>query len=235
MTQIAQRLEQVRTRIAQAEQRFGRPEGSVALVAATKTCPVDAIRAAAACGQRAFGENYLQEALPKIRELEPERLEWHFIGPIQSNKTRDIATYFDWVHSVDRLKVASRLNEQRPSELPPLKICLQVNTSGEASKAGVAPDELAGLAEAVAELPRLSLCGLMTLPAPTFDFEEQRRPFRTLRQLRDELQQKGIEVSVLSIGMTDDMEAAIAEGATLVRIGAAIFGRRPQKDVQSPL
>lgn len=230
MTQIAQQLEQVRTRIAQAEQRFGRPAGSVTLVAATKTCPVAAIRAAAACGQRAFGENYLQEALPKIGELESEHLEWHFLGPIQSNKTRDIATHFDWVHSVDRLKVAIRLDQQRPPELPPLKICLQVNTSGEDSKSGVAPEELMELAKEVIELPRLSLCGLMALPAPTLDFEEQRRPFRALRQLRDKLHQNGIEADVLSIGMTDDMEAAIAEGATLVRIGAAIFGRRPQKN-----
>lgn len=234
MTQIAQNLEQVRTRIAQAEQRFDRPPGSVTLIAATKTCPASAIRTAAACGLRAFGENYLQEALPKIRELESEHLEWHFIGPIQSNKTRDIATHFDWVHSVDRFKIALRLNEQRPAELGVLKICLQVKTSDENSKSGVAPDELVELAKAVVELPRLSLRGLMTVPALTSDFEEQRQPFRLLRQLRDELHQSGIKAEVLSIGMTDDMEAAIAEGATLVRIGAAIFGRRPQKSAQAP-
>lgn len=234
MTQIAQRLAQVRARMAQAEARFGRPAGSTALVAATKTCSAAAVRAAAACGQRAFGENFLQEALPKIRALESEHLEWHFIGPIQSNKTRDIATHFDWVHSVDRLKVTWRLNQQRPPEWPPLKVCLQVDTSGEASKSGVAPEALTELAQAVAELPRLSLRGLMTLPAPTPDFEAQRRPFRALRQLRDELERSGIKADVLSIGMTDDMEAAIAEGATLVRIGSAIFGRRPQANAQAP-
>lgn len=230
MNQIAQQLAQVHARIAQAEQRFGRPEGSVTLVAATKTCSVAAIRAAIACGQRVFGENYLQEALPKIRELESENLEWHFIGPIQSNKTRDIATHFDWVHSVARLKIAQRLNQQRPPELPPLNVCLQINISGEASKSGTTPEELAELAAAVAEMPRLSLRGLMTLPALNSDFEAQRRPFRTLHQLWEGLRQKGLALDTLSIGMTDDLEAAIAEGATLVRVGTAIFGARPLKN-----
>jgi PLP dependent protein len=228
MILIAQQLAQVRARIAQAEQRFGRPAGSVTLIAASKTCPVSAIRAAANRGQRAFGENYVQEALPKIKELEAENLEWHFIGPIQSNKTRDIATHFAWVHSVDRLKIARRLNEQRPPELGPLNICLQVNISGEASKAGVAPAELNELAQAVAELPHLALRGLMTLPALNSDFEAQRRPFLALRQLWQELRQQKLELDTLSIGMSDDLEAAIAEGATLVRVGTAIFGARLQ-------
>ncbi|QBQ53649.1 YggS family pyridoxal phosphate-dependent enzyme [Nitrosococcus wardiae] len=229
MTQIAQQLAQVRARIAEAEQRFGRPAGSVTLIAATKTCSVSAIRAAIACGQRAFGENYLQEALPKIKELESENLEWHFIGPIQSNKTRDIAAHFDWVHSVDRLKIAQRLNQQRPPELPPLNICLQVNISGEDSKSGTTPEALTEIAKAVAEMPRLSLRGLMTLPPLNSDFEAQRQPFRALHQLWQELRQGGLKLDTLSIGMSDDLEAAIAEGATLVRVGAAIFGRRPQK------
>jgi pyridoxal phosphate enzyme (YggS family) len=229
MAPIEQQLAQVHARITQAEQRFGRSAGSVTLVAATKTCSVSAIRAAIACGQRAFGENYLQEALSKIGELKSENLEWHFIGPIQSNKTRDIATHFDWVHSVDRLKVAQRLSQQRPPELGPLNVCLQVNISGEDSKSGTAPEELAKLAKAVAEIPRLSLRGLMTLPALSSDFEEQRRPFHTLHQLWNELRQMGLELDTLSIGMSDDLEAAIAEGATLVRVGTAIFGSRPQK------
>ncbi|ABA59445.1 YggS family pyridoxal phosphate-dependent enzyme [Nitrosococcus oceani] len=230
MTQIAQQLAEVYTRIAQAEQRFGRPKGSVSLVAASKTCPVSAIRAAVACGQRAFGENYLQEALPKIKELETEGLEWHFIGPIQSNKTRDIATHFDWVHSVARLKIAQRLSQQRPPELAPLNVCLQVNISGESSKSGTTAQELAELATAVVEMPRLSLRGLMTLPALNSDLEAQRRPFRTLHQLWEGLRQKGLTLDSLSMGMTDDLEAAIAEGATLVRVGTAIFGSRPRKD-----
>lgn len=229
MAPIEQQLAQVHTRIARAEQRFGRPAGSVALLAATKTCSTSAIRTAVACGQRVFGENYLQEALPKIREMEAENVEWHFIGPIQSNKTRDIAAHFDWVHGVDRLKVAQRLSQQRPVERGPLNICLQVNISDEDSKSGVAPEELAKLAKEVTKIPQISLRGLMTLPAISSDFEEQRRPFRTLHQLWTELRQMGLELDTLSIGMSDDLEAAIAEGATLVRVGTAIFGSRPQK------
>ncbi|ADJ29780.1 YggS family pyridoxal phosphate-dependent enzyme [Nitrosococcus watsonii] len=230
MAQIALQLAEIYTRIAQAERRFGRSEGSVSLVAASKTCPVSAIRAAVVGGQRAFGENYLQEALPKIKELETEGLEWHFIGPIQSNKTRDIATHFDWVHSVARLKIAQRLSQQRPPELAPLNVCLQVNISGESSKSGTTTQELAELAAAVTEMPQLSLRGLMTLPALNSDFEAQRRPFRALHQLWEELRQKGFALDSLSMGMTDDLEAAIAEGATLVRVGTAIFGSRPRKD-----
>lgn len=230
MTQIARQLAEVYTRIAQAERRFGRPKGSVSLVAASKTCPVSAIRAAVACGQRAFGENYLQEALPKVKELETEGLEWHFIGPIQSNKTRDIATHFDWVHSVARLKIAQRLSQQRSPELAPLNVCLQVNISGEGSKSGTTAQELTELATAVTEMPRLSLRGLMTLPALNSDLEAQRRPFRTLHQIWEGLRQKGLALDSLSMGMTDDLEAAIAEGATLVRVGTAIFGSRPRKD-----
>ncbi|BAW79446.1 alanine racemase domain-containing protein [Candidatus Nitrosoglobus terrae] len=232
MALIEQQLAQVRARITQAEQRFSRPAGSVTLIAATKTCSVDAIRTAAASGLRSFGENYLQEALPKIRELESEHYEWHFIGPIQSNKTRDIATHFDWVHSVDRLKIAQRLSDQRPPELGDLNICLQVNISDEDSKSGVMPEDLPKLAQEIAEIPRLSLRGLMTVPAITSDFEEQRQPFRALYQLWIELRQMGLALDILSIGMSDDLEAAIAEGATLVRIGTAIFGSRPQKPLK---
>ncbi|MGD8407081.1 MAG: YggS family pyridoxal phosphate-dependent enzyme [Thiohalophilus sp.] len=226
MNSIAQRLETVRKRITEAEYRAGRTPGSVRLLAVSKTRPVADLRAALAAGQSCFGENYLQDALPKISELADENIEWHFIGPIQSNKTRDIASHFHWVHSVDRLKIARRLSEHRPTELPPLNICLQVNTSGESSKAGVSPTETAELARAIAELPGLNLRGLMTLPAPADDFEQQRAPFRQLHTLFEELRNNGLELDTLSMGMSNDLEAAIEEGATMVRIGTAIFGPR---------
>ncbi|CAH9019800.1 YggS family pyridoxal phosphate-dependent enzyme [Candidatus Nitrosacidococcus sp. I8] len=229
MVDIAQQLAQVHERIAQAEQRFNRVPGSVSLLAATKTCSPEAILTAASCGQRVFGENYLQEGLTKIEALKKENFEWHFIGPIQSNKTRDIASHFSWVHSIDRLKVARRLSDQRPSDLGVLNICLQVKISDETSKSGVLPEDLIKLAKEVALIPNLSLRGLMTVPAITHDFEEQRKPFKVLYNLWCELRNIGFELDILSIGMTDDLEAAIAEGATLVRVGTAIFGSRPQK------
>ena len=228
MISIAQRIETVRKRITDAEKQAGRPPGAVQLLAVSKTRPVADLRAALAAGQGCFGENYLQEALHKIAELADETIEWHFIGPIQSNKTRDIATRFDWVHSVDRLKVARRLSEQRPPDLAPLNVCLQVNTSGEQSKSGVTPEQTPELALAVAGLPGLRLRGLMTLPAPAGDFEQQRGPFRQLRTLYEQLQAQGLALDTLSMGMTNDLEAAITEGATLVRIGTAIFGPRPE-------
>lgn len=226
---LQQRLTATLTRIRAAEQADGRPRGSVALLAVSKTQPAAAIRALADAGQRCFGENYLQEALAKIAELADRDLEWHFIGPLQSNKTRAIAEHFHWVHSVDRLKIAERLSAQRPEALPPLQICLQVNVSGEASKSGCTLDELPTLAQAVAALPRLRLRGLMAIPAPAAGYEAQRRPFRLLREALERLNAAGLALDTLSMGMSDDLEAAIAEGATLVRVGTALFGTRPPR------
>ncbi len=226
MANIAANLTHVRQRIAAAESRFERAPGSVQLLAVSKTHPAEDLLAAIAAGQRRFGESYLQEAVAKITALADQPLEWHFIGPIQANKTRKIAEHFDWVHSIDRLKIAQRLSEQRPADLPPLQVCLQVNVSGEASKAGAAPDEAATMAQAIAELPRLRLRGLMAIPAAAADFERQRLPFRALRQLYEQLRDGGLPLDTLSMGMSGDMEAAIAEGATIVRIGTDIFGHR---------
>jgi len=219
------RLQVVRERIAKAARAAGRDPAGISLVAVSKTFPADAVAAARAAGQAAFGENYVQEAVDKIETLRPRRgeLEWHFIGPIQSNKTRAIAEQVDWVQSVDRLKIAQRLSEQRPTDLPPLNLCLQVNVSGEASKSGCAPAELAELARAVAELPNLRLRGLMAIPEPTDDPAAQRAAFARLRELKDGL---GLDLDTLSMGMSHDLEAAIAEGATWVRIGTALFGAR---------
>ena len=190
----------------------------------------DAVIEAADAGQRAFGENYVQEAIDKISEIRQQRpdlkLEWHFIGPLQSNKTRSVAENFDWVHAVDREKIAQRLSDQRPSTLPPLNICLQVNVSGEATKSGVAPEALPELARAVSQLPHLKLRGLMAIPEPAETEEAQRKPFAQLRQLQQELAALGIDTDTLSMGMSSDMPAAIAEGATIVRSGTAIFGKR---------
>jgi pyridoxal phosphate enzyme (YggS family) len=200
------------------------------LLAVSKTFPAEAVLEAAACGQRAFGENYLQEGVDKIaavaKALPDTRLEWHFIGPIQSNKTRPIAAYFDWVHTVERLKIAQRLSEQRPPELGPLNICLQVNISGEASKSGIPPEELPELAQAVAALPNLRLRGLMAIPEPQDDPELQRLPFARLRELAQDIVKSGIFIDTLSMGMSGDMRAAVLEGATIVRVGSAIFGAR---------
>ncbi len=226
MSTIAERLSRVRARISRAEQDYGRPAGSVQLLAVSKTKPVSAILAAIEAGQRAFGENYLQDALPKQEALAGQPIAWHFIGPIQSNKTKAIAASFDWVHSLEREKIARRLNDQRPDNLAPLNICLQVNVSGEASKAGLEPGSVQALADVVAGLPRLRLRGLMCIPAPARDLDAQRRPFRQLRELQETLLANGLAVDTLSMGMSGDLEAAVAEGSTLVRVGTDIFGAR---------
>lgn len=222
MNPLEQRLQQVRRRLRAAAQAAGRPDDAIQLLAVSKTQPAAALAAAYRYGQRHFGENYLQEALEKQARLGHCDITWHFIGPIQSNKTRPIAEHFHWVHSVDRLKIAQRLSEQRPDALPPLNVCLQINISGEDSKSGVVPSALAELAAAVAELPRLRLRGLMCIPAPCDDPQQQRRPFAALRELKESLP----ALDTLSMGMTDDLEAAVAEGATILRIGTAIFGSR---------
>jgi pyridoxal phosphate enzyme (YggS family) len=227
MTTIASRLQAVNARIAQAARAAGRDPGEVRLVAVSKTFPAAALREAHAAGQRAFGENYVQEGLEKIRTAGLADIEWHLVGPIQSNKTRDVAEHFSWVHGVDREKIARRLSDARPAALAPLQVCLQVNVSGEASKSGVEPAAVLALAEVVASLPRLRLRGLMAIPEPTQDVGLQRSRFRAVRELRDDIVRKGIALDTLSMGMSADMEAAIAEGATLVRIGTAIFGARP--------
>ena len=227
---ITQNIQQVSALIAEAARGVGRDPASVTLLAVSKTFGLDAVIEAAEAGQRAFGENYLQEALDKqhaVQTLRPDlALEWHFIGPIQSNKTRPIAEHFAWAHAVDREKIARRLSEQRPPNLPPLNICLQVNVSGEDSKSGVAPTEVLALAQAVVTLPGLQLRGLMAIPEPAEDFESQRKPFALLRALQQQLTEAGIPTDTLSMGMSADMDAAIAEGATIVRIGTAIFGKR---------
>lgn len=219
----------VLARIAEAERRFGREPGSVGLLAVSKTCPASTIRAVAAAGQRRFGESYLNEALPKIEALADIDLEWHFIGPIQSNKTRGIAEHFDWVHGIDRLRIAHRLGAQRPSGRPPLQVCIQVNVSGETTKAGVSPEEAPALARSVAQVPGLRLRGLMAIPAPTDDPELARAAFRQLRRIGEALGDDGLSLDTLSMGMSSDLEAAVAEGATLVRVGSAIFGSRTAK------
>ena len=228
MTSVIGNLSQVHSRIAGACAAAGRPVDSVTLLAVSKTFGADAVRRAFDAGQRAFGENYVQEALDKIAALTDLRpqIEWHLIGPLQSNKTRPVAEAFDWVHSVDRLKIAQRLSEQRPAGLLPLQLCLQVNISGEASKSGLAPDEVPALAQAVAALPRVRLRGLMAIPEPAGDFAAQRAPHRALRELLGRLNDRGLALDTLSMGMSADLEAAIAEGATIVRVGTAIFGGR---------
>jgi len=223
MSTIAENIAKVRVRIREAEQAKNRTPDSVQLLAVSKTKPAAAIREAFACGLADFGENYLQEALLKQAELADLPLTWHFIGPIQSNKTRPIAEHFDWVHSVDRLKVAQRLSEQRPANLPPLNVLLQVNVSGEDSKSGCSPAELPALAQAVAQLPHLKLRGLMAIPEPTEDAAAQHAAFARLREL---MQALNLGLDTLSMGMSHDLEAAIGEGATWVRIGTALFGAR---------
>ena len=230
MSSIAANLQQVRQRITRSCDDAGRPAQSVTLLAVSKTFGATRLREAHAAGQRDFGENYVQEALSKMDALAELRagLRWHFIGPLQSNKTRAVAERFDWVHSVDRLKIAQRLAEQRPAALPPLQLCLQVNTSGEASKSGLAPDEVLAVAREVAALPagRVRLRGLMAIPEPVDDVQAQRRPHRALRELLGALNACGLALDTLSMGMSADLEAAVAEGATIVRIGTAIFGAR---------
>jgi PLP dependent protein len=225
---VASHLDEVRQRIAKAAADASRDASSVELLAVSKTFPAEDVRAAFDAGQRAFGENYVQEAVAKIAELADLRseIEWHFIGPLQSNKTKVVAENFDWVHSVDRLKIAQRLSEQRPDGMAPLNVCLQINVSGEESKSGVAPDEALTLARQIAALPSLRLRGLMAIPEPAATLDEQRAPHRRLRELLDTLRADGLELDTLSMGMSADLEAAILEGATMVRIGTAIFGAR---------
>lgn len=228
MSHIAENLQEVHARIERAAKAAQRSTDAVRLLAVSKTFPADDIRTAFAAGQRAFGENYVQEAVAKIEALADLRseIEWHFIGPLQSNKTRPVAEHFDWVHSIDRLKIAQRLSEQRPDTLPPLNVCLQVNVSGEASKSGVAPEDAPALAREIAGLPKLRLRGLMSIPEPAADSAAQREPHRTLRELYETLRAQGVALDTLSMGMSGDLEAAVLEGATMVRIGTAIFGKR---------
>ena len=227
MTSIAANLQAVHARIAAACAQAGRDAREVRLLAVSKTWPADAVRDAAAAGQVAFGESYVQEAVAKIDTLAAAALEWHFIGPLQSNKTRPVAERFAWVHSIDRAKIAERLSAQRPTTLPPLQVCVEVNVSGESSKSGCAPGEAVELARHVAALPHLVLRGLMAIPEPTDDVALQRSRFAALRQLRDRIDAEcGLALDTLSMGMSDDLEAAIAEGATVVRVGTAIFGAR---------
>ena len=230
MSTIEEKLQAVRRAIAQAASEARRPPDSVTLLAVSKTFGADAVLAAAAAGQMAFGENYLQEALDKIAAvrlaLPQPAIAWHFIGPIQSNKTRPIAEHFDWVHTVEREKIAVRLSEQRPDSLPDLNICLQVNISGEASKSGVAPGDLPALAHAVAQLPKLRLRGLMAIPEPQTDPALQRAAFAQLRVLYEQLRADGLPLDTLSMGMSADLQPAVLEGATIVRVGSAIFGSR---------
>jgi pyridoxal phosphate enzyme (YggS family) len=228
MSVIAANLQAVHRGIAAAAQQAGRTPADVALLAVSKTVAPGIVREAFEAGQRDFGENYVQEGVEKIVALADLRSQvaWHFIGPLQSNKTRLVAEHFDWVHAVDRLKIAQRLSEQRPAGLAPLQVCIQVNISGEASKSGVAPEEVPNLARAVAVLPGLRLRGLMAIPEPASDPAAQRRPFAAMRALLQSLRAAGLPLDTLSMGMSGDMDAAIAEGATIVRIGTAIFGAR---------
>ena len=226
MTTISTNLQAVRARIAAAAQLAGRAVEDIRLLAVSKTFPPERIREAAQAGQIAFGENYLQESLGKIAALADLGLEWHFIGPLQSNKTRPVAEHFSWVHGIERLKIAERLSAARGATRPPLQVCIQVNVSGEASKSGVSPGETAALAHAVAGLPNLRLRGLMAIPEPTDDMPLARQRFAMLRELREVLNKAGMALDTLSMGMSHDLEAAILEGATIVRVGTAIFGER---------
>ncbi len=223
---IKDKLQTIGERIRAAELRYQRTPGSVKLLAVSKHHPVSAIQQAIVCGQMAFGENYAQEMDDKATQLQQHSIEWHFIGPIQSNKTRLIANTASWVHSVDRLKIARRLGEQKPANTSDINICLQINISHEASKSGISLAEAEDLAHQVIQLAGIRLRGLMAIPAPETDFTKQRACFAQLRQLLEKLNQQGLQLDTLSMGMTDDMEAAIAEGATIVRIGTAIFGNR---------
>jgi pyridoxal phosphate enzyme (YggS family) len=230
MSTLAPALQSVRARIDRAARMAGRDPSEIRLLAVSKTWPAPRLREAWQAGQRAFGENYAQEGVQKIGQLSDLNIEWHFIGPVQSNKTRTIAENFAWVHSVDREKIAARLSAARPPDLSPLDICLQVNVSGDVTKGGVAPEEVCALARAVAALPRLHLRGLMAIPRPEPDLEAQRHWFRMLREVKDHIGAKGIALDTLSMGMSDDLEAAVLEGATIVRVGTAIFGPRRRTD-----
>ncbi|MDB5946750.1 MAG: YggS family pyridoxal phosphate-dependent enzyme [Ramlibacter sp.] len=226
MTTIRNNLQRVRERIAAACAHAQRPVTDVTLLAVSKTFGPEAVREAHAQGQLAFGENYIQEAVEKIALLRDLPLQWHCIGPVQSNKTRLVATHFDWVHTIDRLKIAQRLSEQRPAELAPLRVCIQVNIDGGPTKAGVAPDQALALAREVRQLPRLQLRGLMTIPEPSGDAATQRAVHQRVRLLLDQMNEAGLGLDTLSMGMTADLEAAIDAGSTLVRVGTAIFGGR---------
>jgi PLP dependent protein len=226
MTSISANLQAVKSRIVAACAAAGRDPAQVSLLAVSKTWPADAVRQAAQGGQRAFGENYLQEALAKAADLADLALEWHFIGPLQSNKTRPVAETFAWVHSIDRLKLAERLSAQRPAGLPPLQVCVQVNVSGEASKSGCTAAEAPDLCRAVASLPNLKLRGLMAIPEPAQKSAVAVRRFGELRALLDRLNEAGMQLDTLSMGMSDDLEEAVMAGATIVRVGTAIFGER---------
>ncbi len=225
-TSIADNIAQVRAQMAAACQAAGRAAGGVKLLAVSKTWGADAVRAAHAAGQIDFGENYIQEAVDKITALRDLPLVWHCIGPIQSNKTRLVAEHFDWVHSIDRLKIAQRLSDQRPDDLSPLQVCIQVNVDGGETKSGVSPSELTELARAVAALPRLQLRGLMTIPEPAETDVQMRAVHRQAKDLFEQLRAQGLPLDTLSMGMSADMAAAIAEGSTMVRVGTAIFGKR---------
>lgn len=230
MSQISRNIDLIQQRIFKATNAAKRDPKQIHLLAVSKTKPAEAIAQAFSCGITDFGENYLQEALQKQSSLNSLTLNWHFIGPIQSNKTKDIAENFQWVHSIDRLKIAERLNQQRPTKLPPLQVCVQVNISDEQSKSGCNPEQLLPLAEAIKDLPNLQLRGLMAIPEPTDDIAAQRAAFARLRELKEKLnQQLNLSMDTLSMGMSHDLEAAIAEGATMVRIGTAIFGERNYK------
>jgi pyridoxal phosphate enzyme (YggS family) len=226
MTSISANLQAVGLRIIAACEAVGRDPRQVRLLAVSKTWPAEAVRTAAACGQRAFGESYAQEAAAKAALLADLGLEWHFIGPLQSNKTRPVAENFAWVHGISRLKLAERLSAQRPAHMPPLQVCVQVNVSGEVSKSGCAMEEAPALCRAVAALPNLTLRGLMAIPEPAQDTASAVRRFNQLRDLRDRLNADGMALDTLSMGMSDDLEAAIMAGATIVRVGTAIFGER---------
>lgn len=227
MNTIGERWQAIMAQIAIAEADAGRAPGSVTLVAVSKAQAAESIRAAFVLGQQHFGENYLQEALQKQQELHALPITWHFIGPIQSNKTQAIATHFAWVHGVDRNKIADRLNAARPADAPVLQVCIQLNISDENSKSGVNAAEALSLAQHIATLPRLRLRGLMAIPAPTTDLQQQRAQFHAVRQVYEQLLQQGHALDTLSMGMSEDFPAAIAEGATIVRVGSAIFGARP--------
>ena len=232
---LVSRYQRLLRRLRAAEKRFDRPNNSVCLVAVSKTYPARDIRTVAQEGQQDFGENQVRDALAKFPELGDLNRTWHFIGPIQSNKCRDIAQNFDWIHSVERLKIARRLSELRPVEMVPLNILLQVNLQNEVTKAGISPDAVSELAATVLELPNIRLRGLMAIPAPENDFDRQRSIFSHLRELKERTsQQLGISLDCLSMGMTDDLEAAVAEGATHVRIGTAIFGPRQKSGTENP-
>lgn len=226
MPTICENLQIIGDSIRQAEEKYGREPNSVKLLAVSKYHPVSALETASDCGQVLFGENYVQEMQDKAEALQARNINWHFIGPIQSNKTKHIASIADWVHSVDRLKIAKRLSEQKPVDKPPINICLQVNISGEASKSGIAAADLLPLAAQIKTLSGVKLRGLMAIPAPENDIGKQRMTFKKVRKLQESLNQQGFGLDTLSMGMSGDMEAAIAEGATIVRIGTAIFGKR---------